>query len=48
MLDIYASTFLTATRHNNVCLHELPPSTPNGRRRWFQRRKVVCVDVSKL
>lgn len=48
MLDIYSSTFMTATRTNNHCLHEVPPTNTTKRRRWFARRRRVCVDLSKL
>lgn len=48
MLDIYSSTFMTATRTNETCLHDVPPDDMAKRRRWFARRRKVCVDLSKL
>ncbi len=49
MLDIYSSTFMTATRTHETCLlHEVPPSDMTKRRRWFNRRRRVCVDLTKL
>lgn len=48
MLNIYAQSFLTATRTNCTTLHDVPPTNAEKRRRWWQSRRQVCVDLSKL
>ncbi|MEP5728987.1 MAG: hypothetical protein ABJL67_06400 [Sulfitobacter sp.] len=48
MLNIYAQTFMTATRTNCVKLHEIPGKTKGTRKRWFSRRKAICIDPAKL
>lgn len=48
MLDVYARSFLTATRTDNVRLREMPPKTDGTRRRWFTRRPTIDIDPAKL
>lgn len=48
MLNIYATTFMTATRTGCVELRELPGPDKGTRRRWFSRRKSICVDPKNL
>ncbi len=48
MLNIYAQSMMTATRTNCVQAHEVPSKEQNTRRRWFSRRKTVCLDLTKL
>jgi hypothetical protein len=48
MLNIYAQTFLTATRAPCVRLRDMPSQTPSKRRRWFSLRQTRCVDPAKL
>jgi hypothetical protein len=48
MLNIYAKSMMTATRSGCVQLREVPASTPAKRRRWFSRRKTICIDPAKL
>lgn len=48
MLNIYAQSFLTATRSPCVRLREMPSENTSKRRRWFGRRPTVCVDLTKL
>lgn len=48
MLNVYAQTFMTATRTGCVLLRDVP-SVQNGKRlNWFSRRKVRCIDPAKL
>ena len=48
MLNIFATTFMTATRSPCVRLHEVPAPDKAGKRRWFNRRKTVCIDPMNL
>lgn len=48
MLNIYAQSMMTATRTGCVQLHEVPSNAPAKRRRWFSRRKTICLDLAKL
>ena len=48
MLNIYAKTFMTATRTGCVRLREVPPAQEEKRHRWFSRRKTRCIDPAKL
>ena len=48
MLNIYAQSFMTATRTNCTTLHDVPSAPSEERRRWWQAPKKVCVDLSKL
>lgn len=48
MLNIYAQTFLTATRSPCVRLRDMPSNTSQKRRRWFASRKTRCVDLDKI
>ncbi|MFC6639509.1 hypothetical protein GV827_12015 [Sulfitobacter sp. JBTF-M27] len=48
MLNIYAQSFMTATRTTGVELHEVPSKNKGARRRWFSRPKTVLVDLRKL
>jgi hypothetical protein len=48
MLNIYAQTFLTATRSPWVRLREMPSATGQKRSRWFSGRKTRCIDPANL
>jgi len=48
MLNIYARTFITATRTGCVRLRDMPVNPPAARRRWFLRPKTRCIDPAKL
>ncbi|KHA50946.1 hypothetical protein [Sulfitobacter geojensis] len=48
MLNIYAQSMLTATRSGCVRLREAASAAPAKRRRWFSRRKTICIDPAKL
>ena len=48
MLNIYAASFMTATRTPEVRLREMPPSKGVKRRRWFSRRPTLDIDMEKL
>ena len=48
MLNIYAQSFMTATRSTCTAVEDVPPSNPEKRRRWWQARRRVCIDLSKL
>jgi hypothetical protein len=48
MLNIYAQSFLTATRSPCVRLRDMPSKTPAKRTRWFSGRKTRCIDPTKL
>ncbi len=48
MLDIYARSFLTATRSDTVSLRDVPPKGQTQRRRWFARRKTFDINPKNL
>lgn len=48
MLNIFATTFMTATRSGCVEMREVRPAKDTSRRRWLRPRKTVCVDPAKL
>ena len=48
MLNIYAHSFMTATRTTGIELHEVPSKNHGKRRRWFSRPRSVYVDLKKL
>ncbi len=48
MLNIYAQTFMTATRTPCVRLRDLPASSPKARRRWIFGSRTRCVDPGTL
>ena len=48
MLDIYAQTFMTATRSGCVQVRDAPSASPEKRLNWFARRKNRCIDLNKL
>lgn len=50
MLNIYASSFMTATRTGCVSLREMPaqPKVKGTRRRWLSRRKTICIHPDNL
>ncbi|MGJ8626104.1 MAG: hypothetical protein ACSHXB_04005 [Sulfitobacter sp.] len=48
MLNVYAQTFMTATRTDCVQVRDIP-SVQNGKRlHWFKRGKARCIDLAKL
>ncbi|WP_299025555.1 hypothetical protein [uncultured Sulfitobacter sp.] len=48
MINIYAHTFMTATRTGEICVTDVPSVPENKRHRWFKRRKTRCIDPTKL
>lgn len=48
MLNIYAQTFMIATRTPCVRLRDLPPAPKKARRRWILGARTRCVDPAKL
>lgn len=48
MLDIYARSFLTATRSDTVTLRDVPPKGHQKRRRWFAGRKTFEINPKDL
>lgn len=48
MLNVYAQTFMTATRVGCVRLRDVPSASQEKRLNWFARRKTRCVDPAKL
>lgn len=48
MLDILASSFMTATRSGGVPMREVPSKNTSTRRRWFSTRKTRCIDPNKF
>lgn len=53
MLDIYASTFMTATRAGCTKLYDVPPKTAVKKRRWLPDghwwlQSSRCVDLNRL
>lgn len=48
MLDLYAHTFMTATRQDCVRLREVPTAVQKKRFGWFKGPKTRCVDLNKL
>lgn len=44
MLDIYAHTFMTATRVKPRCT----PVTDVRKRKWWQPRRTTCIDLERL
>ena len=47
MLDILATTLMTASRVKGPNVIELPGDAP-GKRRWFRPRRTITVDLDKL
>lgn len=48
MINIFAQSLMTATRTNCTTLHDVPPANIEKRRRWWQARKQICLDLTKL
>jgi hypothetical protein len=48
MLNIYAQSIMTATRTGCVRLHDMPNPAKPKRRRWFSRRKTICIEPKNL
>lgn len=48
MLNIYAQTFMTATRTGEICVTDVPSRTEAKRHRWFPLRKARCINPLKL
>ncbi len=42
MLDIYAQTFMTATRNRRCTSVRVP------RKRWWQTKRTTCIDLDRL
>ncbi|QUJ75824.1 hypothetical protein KDD17_12850 [Sulfitobacter albidus] len=48
MINIYAQSFMTATRTRHPRREELPGPLVGTRSRWFSLRPQVTVDLDKL
>ena len=48
MLEIYAKTFMTATRTGQVTVLDVPSVPYHKRLRFFARRKARTIDPTKL
>jgi hypothetical protein len=48
MLNVYAQTFMTATRSNCVQVQDLPATPKEKRLNWFFRPKTRCIDLKRL
>lgn len=48
MLNVYAQSFMTATRIGCVRMLDVPPVAQTKRRYWFSRRKTRCIDPAEL
>ncbi len=44
MLNVYAHTFMTATRSHPRCT----PVTDATKRKWWQAPRTICVDLERL
>lgn len=48
MINIYAQSFMTATRSDCINVRETPPRNESRLRRWIKGGRTRCVDLSKL
>lgn len=48
MLNIYAQSFMHATRTGKIRVQDVPPVSAPKRHRWFSRRKTRCIDPGNL
>ncbi|WP_298858422.1 hypothetical protein [uncultured Sulfitobacter sp.] len=48
MINIYAQTFMHATRTSEICVQDVPSVPEAKRHRWFTRRKTRCINPMKL
>jgi hypothetical protein len=48
MLDIYAQTFMIATRGRGVRVRDVPSVPHEKRLNWFSRRKTRRIDPNNL
>lgn len=48
MINIYAQTFMTATRTGQIRVMDVPSIPETKRHRWFTRRKTRLIDPNKL
>jgi hypothetical protein len=48
MINIYAKTFMTATRLGEVPMQDVPSVPKTKRKRWFSRRKVRLINPLNL
>ncbi|MEH6520232.1 hypothetical protein [Sulfitobacter sp.] len=48
MINIYAQTFMTATRTGQIRVQDMPPASEVKRQRWFQRKTFRTIDPNKL
>ncbi len=48
MINIYAQSFMHATRTGQIRVQDVPPVPEHKRHRWFTRRKTRCITPSDL
>jgi hypothetical protein len=48
MINIYAQSFMTATRTNEVRVYDAHPTSGAKRRRWLSPRKIRFISPEKL
>ena len=44
MINIYAKTFMHATRTGQIRMEDVPSVSETRRHRWFKRRKTRLID----
>jgi len=48
MINVYAQSFMTATRADCVSVRDMPAKPHEKRLNWFSRSKTRCIDPSRL
>lgn len=48
MINIYAQTFMTATRTGQIRVQDVPTTAQAKRHRWFDRKTFRNIDPTKL
>jgi hypothetical protein len=48
MINIYAQTFMTATRTGQVRVQDMPAASETKRQRWFKRKIFRNIDPKEL
>ena len=48
MINIYAQTFMNATRTGEIRMQDVPSVPETKRHHWFTRRKTRCIDPKNL
>ena len=48
MINVYAQTFMTATRHGTVTVRDVPAKPHEKRLNWLSRGKKRTIDPTRL